>query len=186
VAAISGRTRAGKTTLARALSATLGWPESSFSAWIRAEARRGGLREERRVLQDLGAELLGELGPQTFCHQMLQHAGLETADAPFIIEGIRHLDTLDGLRQLLEPAQVVSIHLDVSDEERLRRLAREGVGPREAARWEEHSTEFEVLKGLPQAADLVVDADRPAAHVANTVIAWLKQHEDRPFRPPRR
>lgn len=173
VLAISGRTRAGKTTLARALSEALGWPGTSFSSWIREEASRRELPNDRRTLQDLGAQLIEELGWDVFCRQMLQHANLSADDAPFIVEGLRHLGTLVGLRRVLAPVPVVLVHLDVSDKERLRRLESEGVDQAEAARWERHSTEIEVINRLPEAADLVVDADLPANQVANTVIAWL-------------
>lgn len=175
VVAISGRTRAGKTTLAAGLERELGWQTASFSSWIRAEARERGLAEERRPLQDLGARLIEELGWDEFCLAMLRHARVGPADAPFAVEGIRHVGTLDGLRDVLAPVEVVLVHLNVSDEERNRRLAAEGVDVETGAAWERHWTEQEVLNALPTAADLVIDGDQPKRDVLATVVNWLDE-----------
>jgi hypothetical protein len=175
VLAISGRTRAGKTTLATALEERLGWPAASFSRWIRAEAHRRGIPEERRTLQDLGADLIVELGWRDFCLGMLRHANLGRGDAPFVVEGVRHLGTLAALRDVVAPAPLRLVHLSVSDAERDRRLAAEGVDAATGAAWELHSTEQEVIAGLPEVADLVVDADRPREEVLRTVLDWLEE-----------
>lgn len=177
VVSISGRTRAGKTTLAEALGSALGWPWASFSSYIKSEAKRRGLPLERRALQDLGAELIEELGWAGFVEAMLADRGLDPTRPPFIIEGVRHRGTLEGLREVVAPTRVVAIYLDVSDSERNRRLAAEGISPAEGAEWERHSTEFEVLNYLPNEADLVVDADEPATEVAKNAEKFLRQEK---------
>lgn len=178
VLTISGRTRAGKTTLATELSESLRWPWTSFSSYVRAEAQRRGIPETRRALQDLGAGLIDELGAEEFCRRMLEHGTVSVESAPFIVEGVRHLAVLKALRRVLAPAKVLHVHLDVSDAERNRRLAGEGVSAAEGQQWERHSTERDVLAGLPGAADLLVDADRAREEVANTVVEWLGLRRD--------
>jgi thymidylate kinase len=173
--AISGRTRAGKTTLAHALAADLGWPRASFSEYVRAVARDRGLEQSRRALQDLGAELVATLAPGEFAMGALTNAGLRPRDAPFAIEGVRYVSTLEGLREVAAPLPVALIYLTVSDAERDRRLAAEGVAVAEGRRWEEHPTEHDVLHRLEAVADLVVDADAPADLVAKTVERWLRE-----------
>lgn len=183
VVAISGRTRAGKTTLANALQETLHWPVGSFSFFVRAEARDRGVAETREYLQDLGALLIEELGPLRFCEAALAANDLLPLSGPRVIEGVRHLITLQGLRRAAAPAPVRLVHLDVSDSERDRRLRLEGVAVEEGAAWEQHSTERDVLDGLGAAADLVVDANQPAKDVAKSVISWLEGDAPDAFRP---
>jgi len=173
--AIAGRTRAGKTTLAGALAGELGWPQTSFSSFVRAVAAERGLPEERRALQDLGAGLIEELGPRGFVEGALDYAGLSGEDIPFLIEGVRHVVTWDALREVVAPASALLIYLTVSDRERDRRLAAEGISAAEGREWERHSTEHDVLHLLEAKADFVLDADQPADYVANTVVEWLRE-----------
>jgi adenylate kinase family enzyme len=172
---LAGRTRAGKTTLAVALADGLGWPQTSFSSFVRAIAADRGLGEDRRTLQDLGAEMIETLGPRGFVEGALDHAGLASSNAPFVIEGVRHVTTLEALKWVVAPHPVALIYLAVSDDERDRRLAAEGISAAEGSRWEEHSTEYDVLHRLEEAADLVIDADLPRDFVANTAVTWLSQ-----------
>lgn len=175
VVAIAGRTRAGKTTLATALAAELGWPAASFSSYVRAEAGRRGIAEERRPLQDLGASMIETMGPRAFVAGMLDAARLTiAADAPLLVEGVRHLVVLEALREIAAPIPADLVFLDVSDAERNRRLAAEGVSAAEGAEWEQHSTERDVVNRLPSVADLLVDADAPRDFVAKTVLTWLR------------
>jgi hypothetical protein len=174
VIAVAGRTRAGKTTLTETLGRRLLWPTTSFSSYVRATATARGLPIERQTLQDLGAEMIDEMGPSGFVDGALRHGGPEFAGPPFVIEGVRHLVTEEALRDAVRPTGLGLIFLAVSDRERDRRLAAEGVSPSEGRRWEEHSTEHDVLDGLESVADLVIDADRSKAFVADSAIAWVK------------
>jgi hypothetical protein len=154
------------------LAEATGWRQTSFSSYVRAEALRREVARNRRELQDLGAAMIEEQGFTRFVAGMLAEAELDP-DAPFVVEGVRHLGTLAALRELTSPMEVRFLYLDVSDAERNRRLAAEGVSAEEGAEWEEHSTEAEVLEGLPEVADLVIDADQPADSVAKTALAFL-------------
>ena len=172
--AVAGRTRAGKTTLTAALSSELEWPSASFSSYVRAEAGRRAIAEERLQLQDLGAAMIETMGPRAFVEGMLDNAGLTiAAAAPLLVEGVRHLTVLEALRQVAAPIPTRLIYLDVSDAERNRRLRAEGVSVEEGEEWEQHSTEYDVLNRLPAAADLTADADMLADFVAKTALDWL-------------
>jgi len=162
--------------LATALAAELGWPSASFSSYVRAEARRRAIEERRRRLQDLGALMIETMGPRAFVEGMLDNAGLTTAaDSPLLVEGVRHLTVLGALREVASPVPTQLVYLDVSDTERNRRLAAEGVPAKEGDEWEEHSTEYDVLHRLEPEAELVIDADKPADFVANTALDWLSR-----------
>lgn len=183
VVAIAGRTRAGKTTLAEGLAERTGWPWASFSNYIKAEAERLGLPRTRRSLQDLGATMIEQLGFRGFVKGMLDQSNLGPADGPFIVEGVRHNGTLSALREVLDPVAPRLIFLAVSDQERNRRLAAEGVSATEGAAWERHSTELEVVDGLARKADLLIDADMPADSVLNSALNWLGLDQTSAFRP---
>jgi adenylate kinase family enzyme len=173
IVAVAGRTRAGKTTLTQALAETLGWPQTSFSSYVRATATARRLPEDRRTLQDLGAEMIEGMGARRFVEGALAHARFTLVDAPFLIEGVRHVSTLEALKEVAAPVPARLIYLKVSDEERDRRLAAEGIAPAEGREWETHSTEHDVLHLLESRADLVIDADRPRDYVAKTALEWL-------------
>lgn len=103
VIALSGRTKAGKSTIAEALALRLHWPCASFGGYVRAEAHRTNRPDDRESLQELGADLIARLGWEGFCRGTLAHAGLDGSSAPCIVEGVRHLDALDMLRHFFEP-----------------------------------------------------------------------------------
>jgi chloramphenicol 3-O-phosphotransferase len=174
VIGLSGRTKAGKSAIAHALGERLGWPWASFGEYVRSEARLTGRSEDRESLQELGVELIDRLGWDTFCRRTLDHARLDSDSVPCIVEGIRHVEVLRTLRDLFAPFPVYLIHLRLADEERDRRLAAEGIDPRRGVVWEQHSTERDVAKALPDRADLHVKIEEtPDASVA-TILDWLK------------
>lgn len=173
VLAFSGRTKAGKTTIANSLAGRLNWPLASFGDYVRSEALSRGRTDKREDLQDLGATLITTLGIDEFCRLTLAHADLDNNSAPCIVEGVRHLDALTALRRLFEPVPVYLIHLDISDEERQKRLEAEGVTLDRGAAWEQHDTEQDVAQILPDQAELLVPVgDMPEPALA-TIIGWL-------------
>lgn len=174
VIALSGRTKAGKSTIAQALAEQLGWPSASFGDYVRNEARRAGRPDDRETLQELGAELIVRLGWDEFCRRTLAHGGIEHGPTPCVVEGVRHLDALQGLRQVVQPLPVYLVHLDVVDEERDRRLASEGVSAERGAAWERHSTERDVAEALPDRADLRVAVEETPERPVAAITDWLQ------------
>jgi chloramphenicol 3-O-phosphotransferase len=174
VIALSGRTKAGKSTIAHALAERLGWPWASFGEYVRAEARRTGRPDDRETLQELGAGLITSLGYEEFCRRALAHAGLDGDSVPCIVEGVRHLDVLGSLRNSFDPFPVYLVHVEVADEERDRRLSAEGIDRERGAAWEQHSTERDVAAALPASADLAVHVGPTPESSVATIVAWLE------------
>ena len=175
VVALSGRTLSGKSSVTRVLSERLGWPSVSFGDFVRAEAAERGLPDSREVLQDLGQDLISELGWEDFCVATLDNAGLDSKSAPCIIEGVRHVDALSALRSAFSPASVLHVHLDVSDELRAVRLEAAGIPEVQGEEWEEHMTERDVAEILPEEADLRVTVTGQSVEVtAGEIQTWIE------------
>ncbi len=173
VLALSGRTKAGKSTIARALGERLGWPWASFGDYVREAARRTSRTDTREGLQELGRELIADLGWKEFCRRTLAHGGLYGDSVPCIVEGVRHLNALTTLRDLFLPAPVYLVHLDVADEARDQRLETEGIPAHRGAEWEQHSTERDVHDTLPARAQLRVSVDQSPEPSVSVIIDWL-------------
>ena len=93
---LTGPMASGKSTIARHLADVTGEPPLSFGNLIRAEAQRLGLAGDRATLQDLGQRLVSTLGPLRMSEILLRDRR-----ANVIIEGVRHLQVLEALNQLL-------------------------------------------------------------------------------------
>jgi dephospho-CoA kinase len=170
VLAVAGRIAAGKTTVSSLLSDRLRWPQASFGAFVRAKASEQGIAEDREHLQALGEELIATLGWQDFCQQTLALAGLDQTTVPCVIEGVRHVEAVEALRELFAPSQVGLIYLELDDAQQASRLPGTVAGGRVAA-WEKHSTEADVLGPLRDLADLVVASDGQALA---KILVWLE------------
>jgi adenylate kinase family enzyme len=86
----------GKTTIARHVADEIGGSVLSFGDLVRSEAQRLGLTGDRATLQGLGQRLFSTLGPLGMSKMLLQDCG-----ATPIIEGVRHVQVLEALNQLL-------------------------------------------------------------------------------------
>lgn len=174
IVCFSGRIAIGKTSVSRALAERLDCPWTGFGDYVRAIATKRGLDSESRdVLQDTGASLIAEQGFRLFCSNVVAAANW-SGDCPLIIDGIRHIEALQTIKELLAPSQVVLVHLAVESEEALYdRTMLRGIEFAERVTWETHSTERQVLSTLPEKADLIVSADLPLPDVVERVVGFV-------------
>jgi transcriptional regulator with XRE-family HTH domain/dephospho-CoA kinase len=171
VLAFSGRMGSGKSTLSQHVATALDWKLASFGDYIRAVAQREGLEESREVLQDLGASLVKN--PVEFCRAMLARYGWQSGE-PLVIDGVRHKEVLEALRQIVAPLEVRVVFLDVGDQLRHQRLIeREHVDPQRIGQIEAHSTEKQVSRILPEMADLKVSGDRSTEDLTRQIVTWV-------------
>ena len=168
----SGRIASGKTSLASELAKSLGCPVASFGEYVRYIAMDRGLETERGVLQEIGESLINT-GIPSLCESVLAHASWTPAKS-IVIEGIRHMGVLAALRDLLQPLDLIHIHLSVGDRAQRERLKSRNSNARGIDRKvEKHSTEIEVLSVLPDIADVVIDGTQPigeSLHLINDVL----------------
>jgi len=97
---------------------------------------------------------------------------------PLVIDGIRHAEAVDALRQLATPFELVLVFITVNDPVREARLRQRGVTDREQLRRaEEHPIEVQVGTVLPEMADLTMDGARPVEDLLQEMVTWIQQHE---------
>lgn len=154
IIAISSKIGAGKSTLAYELSRTFGIPRISFGNHVRSIARQRGLRESRRVLQEIGQSLV-EADAAGFTRSVLSALWKKGA----VVDGIRHLQVLHAIREIVAPLPVFLVYVYVDEPIRRERLAQRGMRPEEIEAADSHSTEQQVQQTLRKAAALHVNGD---------------------------
>jgi dephospho-CoA kinase len=174
ILAFAGGVGSGKSAVSSAVARELGWPRTSFGAYVRAIAQvRGRNARAREVQQEIGEQLVRD-ECEIFCRAVLSHPRWQRGQ-PLVVDGIRHVEVLERLQQMVAPQVVRLVFIDVADEERAARLHdRGGDDPGQLRRIESHSTETQVRTVLPHMADKVVDGDRPIDAVVREVVSWVR------------
>lgn len=169
-----GAVASGKSTVARLLSDELSWPVLSFGAYVRDQAARHGIPPHRDELERLGAHLITTCGHDNFLRDVL---GTHASTAPFILEGVRHVDMLRAVERAYP--STVSIYLDVPPDVRYERwLRRQELVDSPARRASfDGIAQGEVerhVHALLNVVDYVVDATRPARFIATDILDLLQ------------
>jgi dephospho-CoA kinase len=170
VICFSGGIGSGKTEVSRRVAAQLGWTRASFGDYVRGVALARGLAGDRAELQAIGEELVAG-GIISFCRSVLADARW-SAGLPLVVDGIRHLEALEAVRQLVAPLVVALVHLGTPDEVRIARLMKSR--PEDAEQigdLDKHSTEIQVKQSLPSVADLVLDGSLGVDELTAAVVA---------------
>src|ERR1700675_4282407 len=95
----SSRMGAGKSTLATSLANFLGWPHTSFGDYVRSIADQRGAGQSREALQQIGDELVSK-SLEPFSRAVVSRV---TWQEGCIVDGVRHLQVLRTLRELVTP-----------------------------------------------------------------------------------
>jgi hypothetical protein len=156
------------TSVARRLDA----PRVSFGEYLRGVARDRGLDITREVLQDLGDEFVSN-DVRGFCEHVLEQQPWQPGK-PLIIDGVRHVEVLDSLGEILSPAKGYLIYIKVDRTTQKKRLKDDPL-PHEKTldELEEHSTERQVRSRLPDRAALVLDGTQDPDESTRKVIEFL-------------
>jgi dephospho-CoA kinase len=173
VIAFAGPIGSGKSTLSGLVSNTLGWPSASFGTYVRKSAEVYGFDKTRKGLQLTGNFLISR-GWKVFCEEVLADANWKPG-SNLVVEGIRHLEALETLRDIVTPANIYLIYVSLDEAERKTRLkARNHDNRLNLEELELHPTEEQVKTILFNQADLVVENNRPRGKVASEIIAWIR------------
>lgn len=176
VVAIAGAIGSGKTTLSNALSHSLGWPRVGFGDYVRKVAASRGQDESRETLQQIGESLLADGVPE-FCTAVLNQVNWQPGQ-PLVIDGIRHIEVAEALRDLVLPATLKLVFVAIEEPRRLLRLEASGLADtHRLAEVEKHSTERQVRQALPGIADVRIDGSRPHEELVEELIVWVREWE---------
>lgn len=152
---LAGCIASGKTTLADALHAALpGSVRLAFGDVVRRRASAVRRDPTRQELQETGLQLIREGWP-AFIDELL--SGLECDPPTLIVEGVRHREAVDALREYLPEWRLFLVYVEAPDDQRRQRLVQRAE--------QEQALSHEVERGveaLRAVADLMLPSDRPA------------------------
>jgi len=175
VLAFSGSIGSGKSTLSLSVAKALNWPYVSFGNHVRTVALLRGLGESREILQEVGESLIQE-GWEQFCKSVLAQTTWEPGE-PLVVDGIRHVEVVETLQLLIVPSELLLIHITLNEPTRKARLYKRS--PADYAKMqsiEDHSTEVQVKRQLPQIANLIVSGERSTDDIIREILIWIQNY----------
>jgi hypothetical protein len=156
VIAFTGQAKSGDNEMAQQVSARKHVFHVSFGQWLSERAREEGKSPARPLLQDLGQQLIENLGALPFCLNVLERLGpkhgfgREVATRSFVLESVRHQSVLEAVRFLVGSERLKLFYADLPEEIRRGRLQQEkDIGDVDRAM--HHPTEIEVPDVAAQA-----------------------------------
>ena len=165
-----GCSKSGKTTLGQRFAEQLGVPFASFGDYVRKEAtRRGLVNASVAELQEVGLSLIAS-DLVRFCQSVLTEAGFAPGRG-LVIDGVRHLETVRVLKQLVGEQPLKVIYLESSSAARGQRGS---FTLDDLDRLDSHPVEAETraVKGI---SDLVLNTSQlTLAECLDRLIAWAR------------
>ncbi len=149
------RAKGGDKEVAREWSRRLHVPLLSFGQWLKEKAEKAGALPTRRVLQQMGQEMIQTQGALEFCLEVLGKlpGSVSIPNEKFVIEGIRHAEVLQSLKSLIGEDHFVLVHIERPEgERRLLLIEDEKVPPGEVDAVMNDPTEQEITNVAGHAA----------------------------------
>jgi hypothetical protein len=157
----------GKTTVSRGVAAHLEVPRVSFGDYLRRVARERGLEITRGSLQRLGL-LLVTSDARRLCEGVLGQCPCDPG-RPFVVDGVRHTEVLDHVREIVAPAPVFLQRVRLENDPLSQGRSLDDL--------ESHPTERQVRTILPERAALVLDGSQDPDDLTKKVIQFCRLHE---------
>lgn len=162
----------GKTTISTLVAERLHAPRVSFGGYLRRLAQEKGLEVTRETLQDLGNKLVSE-DVRTFCVDVLKQQPWRPG-VPLVVDGVRHVEVLAALEEILAPAPEYLIYINVDRTTQVKRLQYDELRHKKTLEeLEQHPTEQQVRSALPDRASLVLDGTERPEDLTQKVIEFL-------------
>lgn len=87
---VAGKICSGKSTLARNISTYTGFPLASFGGILRKYTTNANLPTTREALQNLGQNLIDQLGYEGFLKWIINHSSDIQWNSALVLDGLRH------------------------------------------------------------------------------------------------
>ncbi len=172
IIAFTGPVGSGKTTLSKLVAYMLGWSLASFGTYVRKTAEACGFDKSRKGLQLAGNYLI-DRGWRAFCEEVLADANWK-AGSNLVLEGIRHLEALETLKDIVSPANIYLIYVSLDETERTNRLrSRDKKSRINLEELDLHPSEKQVKTTLFNRADFVVDNSGSTDKAVKEIVAWI-------------
>jgi dephospho-CoA kinase len=174
IIAFSGKIGSGKSTLSKSIAKELDLPYISFGEYVRHMASIRALDCSRDTLQSLGEKLINEQGWWNFCTNVLYHGGWYASKA-VVLDGIRHMEALECIKQIVYPLGVILVYIQLESSERALRIKkRDKTNELTLGRFDNHSTETQVSYIMMEAANILLDGNTSLESLQNQVLELLK------------
>lgn len=171
IIAISGPTGSGKSTLARALAHQCNGQYVSFGSFVRQEALRLGMLQDRISLQNMGQKLINEMGSTLFVERVLSSVDIPDQKTVFL-DGVRSVEVWKTVQMLIEKHFL--LYLKIDEDVCMRRLkVRDGLTFSEIAAALMHPMERGISQ-LQEYADLLLE-ETPLTEMIAVVRTTLKK-----------
>lgn len=169
--ALGGSSKSGKTSLGRRFAEDLGVRFASFGDYVRKEAvRRGITNASSAELQAVGLSLVTS-DLVKFCQSVLTDAGFVPGEG-LVIDGVRHLDVVRVLKNLVGEQPLKVIYLDSSLAVRRQRGS---LTANDLDTIDSHPVEAET-QSVKNIADLVLDTSSlTPADCLGRLHSWAQQ-----------
>lgn len=173
----SGQIGSGKSSVSAVVADALGWRRTGFGDYLRSEiARCGGDPDDRKALQDLGQARV-EADAVAFCRDVLAAGGCQPGD-DYVIDGIRHVNVFEILKQIGLPSDSKLLFLSAGEVTRSARIQTRADAS-DIARALTHRVELELRDALPGRAHALIDADQPLDRVVSDCLEWVNKWQGR-------
>jgi adenylate kinase family enzyme len=171
VVAIAGRIGSGKTTISRKLAVAFNCEQASFGDYFRGLAASLGLDpRDRELLQKIGAEQV-LLSPLAVCRQVLQKLNWRAENKEsLVVDGMRHLEVLNALRQAVSPLPVVLVYVEEIPSCSSLKIPKDISGV-----YRTHSTEMQG-EVLIAAADVIITVREPVKSIVKRILHSIERN----------
>ena len=157
VIVLSGAIGSRRAELAEKLEERLHWPRVKFSEYIKQRIQADGDDpEDRALLQEYGQRLV-QNHLKAFVEGVLAMAQGWEVGGNLIVDGLRHVEVLLILRELIEDSTVFYVHVKPDPLKREPAALARGLHEQDMYRYDRALSEAQMNRILPAYADLEVD-----------------------------
>ena len=176
ILAFAGKTSSGKTTTATKIAKKLNWKLIGFGGYIRHIAKQKEIVPCRENLQHIGEEEIKK-GYDSFCKNVLSFHDWKKGES-LVIDGIRHKEVVDSLKNIMEPSDVYLIYINLDNKIREKRSV-DHKCETDLQKYDSHSTEEQVVTSLPNISDLILDGSDAVECNVTRIIEWMNKRNDK-------